>query len=304
MFVNSQTLFDWQNGAKGALADICRMVSEIPVMRGMLETHPGLANVKICLVETDDPDAGYGRYIYGNSRIELYYKSIHAASIDAGMTQDDVDLICAYTLLHELRHAYQDKFIHELRNQKLQDASIPFMNLYFSLVSEADATAFAITGLYEMYCDPARIAGLEDIDISGLIETSPERASMAAFLESVLEWPQNNANGVAAQKAFEAYFSSDNAPLLEGYTGDVASFLRRHYQMPEGTQSLAACFARSDARNGYSSATQSLGGMPSIYPDGEILERPGYRSSMTVPIYDIVRHLSPASLSHLGLRIV
>lgn len=304
MLENSQTLFDWQDGARGALADICRMVSAIPVMRGMLEIHPELADVKITLTETEDTAAGYGRYIYADKCVELNYRIIQAEAAEAGMTQDDVDLICAYTLLHELRHAHQAKFMDELRNQNLQDASISFMNLYFSLVSEADATAFAITGLYEMFCDPYGIASLEDVDISNVMWSSPEKASMQAFFDSVLQDTANNGNGVAAQKAFEAYFSADNAPLLEGYVGDVIAFLQSHYQISEGSQSLAACFGRSEARKGYSDAIKSLGGMPSIYPDGEIRERSGYLASMTVPIYNMVRHVSPHSLSGMGLRIV
>lgn len=181
--------------------ELCRQTHDLPTMEAAIERLPRLADIPIRPVYREDGNFGSYRAETGvEINMTLDGSESRPQRFEAQLT----------TLPHELRHGYQDlsgclkvcddpRFKRDIETMILCDR-----------VVEADATAFSLAVMYELYLfkdDPQPLNAAHRV----------HPGSVDAYWRATGRDENAHWNGKAAQAAFHAYFRSDNGQRLRDY---------------------------------------------------------------------------------------
>lgn len=282
---------------------LCKIITSIPVVRGMLDGNPALAGIPISFIE-NDAENRFAYYDYELNEIVLNAQAIKEFSSQGDLEYSDLQLNCIFSILHELRHGHQyshqcDPWLKTIKTENPQ-----LVMIYDTWVREADATAFALTGMYELVAYP-QILPLADGSFEGIMSRAPESASRDAFVDSIREDVRNFFTGEAQQKAFTAYFSEKNENLASSY----ADFSIRRAQAlglnySQGDR-ISNAFRSAASHEVFTQTYSFLGGMPSLGGDdpATYVERKGYLSPWPLAVNDFLDAVSPAQYERMGFYL-
>jgi hypothetical protein len=279
---------------------LCKCITEIPVVRGMLETNKRLVEIPISFVE-NDPHNRFAYYDIINGEIVLNATAIKNYSSYGDEEYSDLMLNCIFSILHELRHAHQYSFRCDPWLKTYATENPKLVSVYDVLVREADATAFALTGMYDLVANP-EILNLDQGSFDDIMERIPESASRDAFVESIKDNAVNFYNGEAQQRAFSAYFSKKNRPLVSEYVDmgiRAAQEVQLNYRMGGP---ISEAFKMASSQEVFSKTYSFLKGMPSIEPDEDstLIERHGYLGLWPLSVKDLTGSITQDQLVRMG----
>lgn len=280
---------------------LCKTISRLPVMRGLVESAPSLRELPIYLISADNYKE-WALGVYRKTGVMLNAPAIYERC-EGDNQNDKFYLYAAFILMHELRHAFQCGLEENRHSSAMQKAIPAFAKVFSCMARESDATAFALTGMYELQAE-SHIFGRGPIDLDSIFKGSAVGAAYNAFTKDVLNSPENNRNGVAAQSAFNAYFSKDNERLLNTYVLKVRKLLAEQGLIPKTSVSLAINFMNVAIETDFRRALQEWAGMPSVDQQGGRCTRDGYLRHFDLSYRDVIRHIRPKQLSHLKIAML
>lgn len=299
-------LWDQQNAEYEAIRwtdSLCKIITAIPVVRGMVDINKRLETVPISFVE-NDAEKRFAYYDPQTNEIVLNAAAIMQFSSEGAMEYSDLQLNCIFTILHELRHAHQYSYQCDPWLKTFQTENPQLVMVYDVWVREADATAFALTGMYDLVANPD-IVKLKDGSFEGIMSRIPESASRDAFLDSIRKDTMNFFTGEAQQRAFAAYFSEHNENLSSSYA-DAAITLAQDLSLnySKGGR-ISAAFQSASSRDVFTNIYSFLGQMPSLEQDGEStrIERNGYLNPWPLAVNDFVAAVSPQQYERMGFKL-
>lgn len=288
--------------ARRQLYNICQVVSELPVMRGMLEKTPILTQAKISFVEMSGDNPPLAQWSPADRELHLNATKILKYCKDPDSRADDFDLNCIFLMLHEFRHGFQQHFERPHLRGRMAARALGFAFLYGDLLYEADANAFGLTGLEELRQTPS-YAGLETVDIKRALVLSIVRHSFDIFERAIENDPDAVANGTAQQSVINSYFARKSKRLVQKYAQTTVDHLKKHELLPPKTKSLSFIFGEAGMRKEFFETFSFLHGMPSLDRDGILHTRDQYMARLPLAIYDVVQNLEPDMLGRLGLHL-
>lgn len=295
-------LWDEQNEEYKAIRwtdNLCKIITNVPAMRGMLGSSQKLSDITISFVE-DDPAARLAYYDIENNAIVLNAAKVKEYSREGEHEVSDLKLNCIFRILHELRHPYQSshKFDPWLKTVAAENPQL--VSVYDSLVREADATAFALTGMYEIVSDP-EIFGFDPDAFHGMMDRIPESASRDAFLDSIQDSVENFYTGAAQQAAFAAYFSQGNAPCIAAYVEDAIRSAQYDGLLYGTGGRISKAFQSAAGQDVFVNTYRFLSGMPSIERDDPApIQRRGYLNPWPIQTPDLLTAITPEQFTKMG----
>lgn len=198
-----------------------------------------------------------------------------------------------------MRHAHQQSHKFDPWLKTFQTENPQLIAVYDSLVREADATAFALTGMYDLVANPD-ISGLQETSFDRVMALAPEHASRDAFLDSIRENTVNFYTGAAQQAAFAAYFSEGNRALVSGYV-ETAIQNSEHADYNKGGR-ISDAFQSAAGRDVFARAYKFMSGMPSVERDDTDIERAGYLNRWPLTPSKFLSVITPEQFKKMGFR--
>jgi hypothetical protein len=187
------------------------------------------------------------------------------------------------TLPHEMRHGQQDVLgclaasEHPRVKPNLED------HIFISRYVEADATAFSLTVMYELFMLQGNEKPLKRAaEIHG--------GSVYAYRDEIAKDLNSHWNGKAADAAFNAYFWDDNSHHLQTYDLDMCEEFARKAQDEDHTGYAALTMPKGKKMNLLASHFRPMSHMPFVAKSGRMAQRNAYRPELCG---DIMAHLSP-----------
>lgn len=275
---------------------LCKTTTKIPAVRGMLGVTPYLVNVPIGFI--DDPHSqSFAFYHPQKNEITLNADAIKKFSVTGDGEYSDLQHNCLFSILHELRHAHQQGLKFDPWLKTIQTENPQLIGVYDTLVREADATAFALTGMYDLVAN-ADISGLREDSFFRIVHSAPERASLDAFLTSIKEHPRNFYTGAAQQAAFGAYFSRENRALLTAYVEESIKIFE--YADYNKGGHISAAFQSAAGRDVFGQAYKFLSGMPSVERNDQDVERKEYLRRWPLTPSKFLSVITPEQFKKMG----
>lgn len=295
-------LWDEQNEEFKAIRwtdNLCKIITDIPVVRGMLSSSKALSDITISFVE-DDPAGRLAYYDIKNNAIILNAAKVKEYSREGEHEVSDLKLNCIFRILHEIRHPYQSSYNFDPWLKTFATENPQLISVYDSLVREADATTFALTGMYELISDP-EVFGFERHAFDGMMERLPESAPRDAFANSIRENVRNFYTGEAQQKAFAAYFLEENARRVSAYVEEAINSAQEGLLLYGQGGRVSDAFQSAAGKNVFANAYRFLSGMPSIERDDPIpIQRKEYLNPWPIQTGDLIAAIKPEQFTKMG----
>lgn len=257
-----------KGGDLNFLDDLCLTIHDLPTVQAAVACTSGLAHIPIYASYKRDGNLGG----FGKCGIDI---NMVPAGRDSTVEHFDVQLA---TLPHELRHGYQDvrgcmKLVEDPRvRPHLED------HILFDRVIEADATAFSLVVMYELYL-------FQDNQEPLNRAWEVHRGSVEAYWQAVGRDENAHWNGKAADAAFNAYFRNDNRDRLARYDLKLCEeFMRsaENRELPVGGPAVPHQM-RKDLFMDY---LRPISRMPFTARSGDIVERVAYRPERCTTVMD------------------
>lgn len=296
-------LWDAQNADYEAIRwtdSLCKIITGIPVVRGMLDENKSLALIPISFVE-NDPVGRFAYYEVQSKQIILNAAAVMNYSSQGAMEYSDLQLNCIFSILHELRHGHQYSYQCDPWLKTIKSENPQLVTVYDTLVREADATAFALTGMYDLVANPD-IIKLADNSFEGIMSRIPETAPLNAFLDSIRENTMNFFTGEAQQRAFAAYFSEKNEALVSMYTDGAIKYAQDlSLDYSKGSR-ISSAFQSAASVDVFRDTYSFLKGMPSLERDEKstFIKRKQYLDPWPIAVNDFISAISPAQYERMG----
>ncbi len=282
---------------------LCKTITKVPVVLGMLDSNRRLFNVPISFVKEDSQE----RFAYYDIRADEII--VNAAAIkkfsSLGPAQfSDLQLNCIFSIVHELRHAHQYSYPCDPWLKTFTSENPQLVSVYDTLVREAVATAFSLTVMYDIVSNP-HIMHLTDGSFDGIMSRIPESASRDSFVASIRENTRNFYTGEAQQRAFAAYFSDENHGVLSAYVEAAISSAQNHALDYTKGGRISDAFQSAASGDVFRNTYYFLQGMPSFSPDDDTIltSREGYLNPWPLSVGDFITAVEPAQFEKMGFKL-
>lgn len=277
--------------------EVCRVLTRLPAMQGMLAAEPVLNRI---VIKLDDADKSSGTLAnYGSDGTVTMNPKILARAVNQDIPYSAA-LLETVALGHEYRHGFQD--VNELMELP-EDFPPQYAGIYSVLlerVLEADGLVFTAALTADVAMDPD-VVGAEAVNLRDIAQMSPMSSVLNAYYDSVEEDSDNHLNGRAASRAFMAMFGSDNHEYLDDYDMTMSRHISRENPVPIDSLDWNEFLADKKSWKAFKAHIAKLATMPREH-DGKIIERKFYDAPLMLDLKTAISGLNAETLRDCGFK--